>query len=254
MDLALYDPAGGYYRSEEARPGRAGDFLTAPETHPIFGLTLARFVDDVWQGVGRPDPFVVREHGAGDGALAIAILSGLRASRSGLAESSATHRSRWTRAESRPSSTTCPIPASALHPAADDGPFTGLVLANEVADALPVHRVVQRGTELLEVRVGLDGDRFVDLETAPSTPDLFVRLAAEGITLADGQRGEICLAVEAGSPRRRPASTVASPCSSITAIPPPSSTTRSAGATGRCGHMSATRSTTTHTRTSAGRT
>ena len=49
----------------------------------------------------------------------------------------------------------------------------------------------------MEVRVGLDGDRFVDVETAPSTPDLFVRLAAEGVTLADGQSGEICLALDA---------------------------------------------------------
>ena len=146
----------------------------------------------------RPDPFVVREHGAGDGALAIAILTGLRASRSGLAEAI-----RYRPIEVDPRR----VAAFEYHvsdagfgsslQADGDGPFTGLVLANEVADALPVHRVVQRGAELLEVRVGLDGDRFVDVETAPSTPDLFVRLAAEGITLADGQRGEICLALDA---------------------------------------------------------
>ena len=116
-----------------------------------------------------------------------------------------------------------------------DGPFTGLVLANEVADALPVHRVVQRGAELLEVRVGLDGDRFVDVETAPSTPDLFVRLAAEGVTLADGQRGEICLALDDWLAEASPASSAASRSSSTTAIPPPSCTTRSAAATARCG-------------------
>ena len=43
MEMALYDPARGYYRSPDARPGRAGDFLTAPEAHPIFGWTIARF-------------------------------------------------------------------------------------------------------------------------------------------------------------------------------------------------------------------
>ncbi len=85
--------------------------------------------------------------------------------------------------------------AEAVEPA-DDRPVTGIVLANEVLDALPVHRVVQRGDELLEVRVGLDGTRFVDIETAPSTPALFVRLAAEGVTLADGQRAEVCLALD----------------------------------------------------------
>ena len=198
MDLALYDPDGGYYRSRDARPGRAGDFLTAPETHPIFGTTVARFVDDVWQGLDRPNRFVVREHGAGEGALAIAVLAGLRASRSGLAEVI-----RYQPIEVDPRR----VAAFEYHvsdagfgssiEAADDTPFTGLVLANEVADALPVHRVVQRGSELLEVRVGLDGDRFVDVETAPSTPDLFVRLAAEGVSLADGQRGEICLGLDA---------------------------------------------------------
>ena len=48
----------------------AGDFLTAPETHPIFGAAIARQLDEVWQRLGRPEPFVVREHGAGTGALA----------------------------------------------------------------------------------------------------------------------------------------------------------------------------------------
>ena len=44
MALALYDAEGGYYRSDEARPGREGDFLTAPEAHGIFGWALARAV------------------------------------------------------------------------------------------------------------------------------------------------------------------------------------------------------------------
>ena len=197
MALALYDPDGGYYRSDEARPGRAGDFLTAPETHPIFGTTLSRFVDDVWQRLDRPDRFVIREHGAGDGALAIALLTGLRTARSGLAEVI-----RYQPVEVDPRRIAAfeynvsGAGFGAVVQAADDAPFSGLLLANEVADALPVHRVVQRGAELLEVRVGLDGTRFVDVETAPSTPGLFVRLAAEGVTLADGQRGEICLALD----------------------------------------------------------
>ena len=85
MDLALYDPAGGYYRASTARPGRDGDFLTAPEAHPIFGAALSRAVAGAWDRLGRPVPFVLREHGAGTGALAVAILDGLGAERPDLA-------------------------------------------------------------------------------------------------------------------------------------------------------------------------
>jgi len=197
MNLALYDPAGGYYRSGEARPGRGGDFLTAPETHPIFGATMARFVEDTWQRLGRPARFVVREHGAGEGALAIAVLAALRDAGSELI-----HAMCYQPVEVDPRRLAAfedHVSGAGFGAAveqADERPVTGLVLANEVLDALPVHRVVQRGDELLESRVGLDGRRFIDVETAPSTPALFVRLAAEGITLADGQRAEICLALD----------------------------------------------------------
>jgi len=66
-----------------------------------------------------------------------------------------------------------------------------------VLDALPTHRVVQRGAALLEVFVGAGRDGgFTDVEAEPSTPALASRLEAEGVVLADGQRAEICLAVD----------------------------------------------------------
>ena len=69
MELALYDPEDGYYRSAAERPGRTGDFLTAPETHPIFGAAIARQLDEVWHRMGEPASFLLREYGAGSGAL-----------------------------------------------------------------------------------------------------------------------------------------------------------------------------------------
>ncbi len=198
MDLALYDPDGGYYRGGAARPGRDGDFLTAPEAHPIFGAALARAVDEVWQRLGRPDPFVLREYGAGTGTLAAAILDGLEAANSDLARVL-----RYQPVEVEPRRVDAIAGrferAGRADVLVDPGgrePIEGLVLGNEVLDALPVHRVVVRDGVLREVLVGSRDGVFIDVESEPSTPALAGRLAAAGVTLATGQRAEICLAVD----------------------------------------------------------
>src|SRR3954453_5631306 len=87
MERALYDPAHGYYISAVDRPTRAGDFLTAPELHPIFGRTLALQVEEMWQRLGRPAGLVLREYGAGAGGVFVLFLDGLIRSGSPLAES-----------------------------------------------------------------------------------------------------------------------------------------------------------------------
>ena len=207
MALALYDPDGGYYRGAVARPGREGDFLTAPEAHPIFGRALARFVADAWRRLSRPTAFVLREYGAGTGTLALAILDALRADEPELAAvvrydpieveparieaidarlAQAGHH----RAGLEPSTAEPGAPAA-------DTPIVGVVIANEVLDALPTHRVVGRGGRLREVMVGWDDGHFVDVEADPSTAALEARLAAEDIALADDQRAEVCLELDA---------------------------------------------------------
>ena len=202
MDLALYDPDGGYYRAEAARPGRGGDFLTAPEAHPIFGAALERAVVDAWDRLDRPDPFVLREHGAGTGTLALAILDGLAREHPDLA---AVLRYEPVEIEPRrleaiTTRFTAAGRAAALERSDADpagSPITGFVLANEVLDALPTHRVAMRNGRLREVAVGWRDDAFVDIEIEPSTSALAERLDAEGVTLLDGQRAEICLALDA---------------------------------------------------------
>ena len=200
MDLALYDPEGGYYRAGDARPGRDGDFLTAPEAHPIFGAALARAVADAWDRLGRPDPFVLREYGAGTGALAVAILDGTRRERADFATIL-----RYQPIEMEPRrldqiaarlEATGHSEALAGSPAPGDTPVVGMILGNEVLDALPTHRVVVRDGVLREVLVGSRDGAFVDVEADPSTPDLASRLAVDGVTLADGQRAEICLKLD----------------------------------------------------------
>ena len=215
MDLALYDPEGGYYRGDAARPGRDGDFLTAPEAHPIFGAALARGVDEVWQRLGRPDPFVLREYGAGTGTLAAAILDGLEAAGSDLARIL-----RYQPVEVEPRRIDAIVARfkeagrarvlvdRAEHDQIGSESIEGIVLGNEVLDALPVHRVVVRDGVLREVLVGSREGAFVDIESEPSTPGIAARFSvpyltstggmtsAGGVTLAEGQRAEVCLALE----------------------------------------------------------
>lgn len=197
MALALYDPDGGYYRSAEPRPGRGGDFLTAPELHPIFGATLATALEEVWTALGRPNPFVVREHGAGTGALALGVLAGIQdpAVRAAI-------RYEPVEVDERRIAAFEAALAAAGHGdrigrAVAGTPFEGVVLANEVLDALPVHRVRQRGGALRELAVDVGPDRrLVEVEVDPTTPALARRLADEDVTLVDGQTAEVCLEVE----------------------------------------------------------
>jgi SAM-dependent MidA family methyltransferase len=210
MELALYDPKAGYYTGGATGPGRHGDFLTAPEGHPIFGWAIARHLESVWTALDRPPRFVAHEHGAGSGALAAGILDGLRRSRSPLFDAIAYQAvdiapARLDALAARLAEQDLDAPLEPF----DATPAPGAILANELLDALPVHRVEGGpGGGLLERFVTLAGDGgvggapgadaggFATELGPPSTPDLAARLESEGITLEPGQAAEICLAID----------------------------------------------------------
>jgi SAM-dependent MidA family methyltransferase len=199
MELALYDPAAGYYRAGAARPGRDGDFLTAPETHPIFGAALARAMEEAWERLGRPDPFVLREYGAGTGTLALDVLGRLEHAGSPLLDVIRYHpvEVEPRRLEALGGRLGAIGRSEVLVDAgAGTQPIVGVVFGNEVLDALPTHRVVVRDGRLFELLVGSDEGRLVDVEAEPTTPALATRLAREGITLAEGQHAEVCLTLD----------------------------------------------------------
>ncbi len=199
MELALYDPDHGYYVSGGRGPGRTADFLTAPESHPIFGWAVARQVVEVWELLGRPDPFTVREFGAGSGALAAGLIDGLTRAQSPLREviryriaERSSDRDRQVRER------LAAVGATDVLEADDGRPVIGVVLANEVLDALPVHQVLGTAEgNLVErfVELGADG-AFMFADGPPSTPQLVDRLARESIRLAPGQLAEVCLALD----------------------------------------------------------
>ena len=195
MELALYARDVGYYRATEPRPGRDGDFITAPELHPIFGATLATAVDEIWRRMGGPAPFVLRELGAGTGTLAVAILDALREGGSPLLESITYEPVEIDDRRLEAFATRLDAAGHGTrHRTPGGGPIVGVILGNEVLDALPVHRVRRRGDALREIAVDLASDgRLVEVEIVPSTPPVATYLEDAGIDLVDGQTAEFAL-------------------------------------------------------------
>ena len=131
MADALYGPSGFYTLG--GRAGRRGDFITSPEVGPLFGAVVARFLDAEWQRIGRPDPFVVVDAGAGPGTLARSVLA------AGPECSTVMRYVAVDVSESQRSQHPSGIESSATLP---DGPFDGVVIANELLDNLPFRLAV----------------------------------------------------------------------------------------------------------------
>jgi SAM-dependent MidA family methyltransferase len=202
MELALYHPAWGYYRAHQRRPGRPGDFLTAPETHPFFGITLARQLAECWDRLGCPAPFVVREYGAGIGGLAWDIISGLSTETPAcravleyrLVESNP-HRLEQALATFGEAGLGDVVRGETVPAGVEPEPISGVAIANEVADAFGVHRLIWRDGRLREGWVVWNGAGFAEAEgdlspdAAAADPEAMLR--EHRIVLSEGDRIEI---------------------------------------------------------------
>jgi SAM-dependent MidA family methyltransferase len=158
MELALYAPGLGYYSAGAGKFGPTGDFVTAPEMTPLFGRALARQAAQVLAATGGD----ILELGPGSGRLAVDLLRALEGlgqlpDRYRLLEVSADLRARQRALFA--------AEAPELLPRLvwlDQLPerHAGLVLGNEVLDALPVHLVHWTGAGALERGVAVDGETF----------------------------------------------------------------------------------------------
>ena len=162
MELALYAPGMGYYSGGSAKFGGAGDFVTAPEISPLFGRALARQAAQVLELMGNEGGDIL-EFGAGSGKLALELLLELEKlgrlpGRYWILEVSADLRQRQQELfEQR-------APQFALRVAwLEQLPekFNGLMLANEVLDAMPVHIVSWHDAGIFERGVAWDGKGFM---------------------------------------------------------------------------------------------
>lgn len=206
MELALYHPQGGYYTTKDAILGFEGDYVTSAHLGHDFGELLAVQFAEMWEHLGRPNPFALVEMGAGQGLVAVDVLSALQnhfpdcfaALHYQIVEKSdqlrAVQAQRLAPWHGR-------VEWSDLERIPDDS-ITGCLFSNELVDALPVHQVVMAESGLHEIYVTLSDapdESLQEVVDTPSTPRLSDYFAFVGIDLADpqyapGYRTEVHLA------------------------------------------------------------
>ena len=195
MDIALYAPGLGYYSAGAHKLGAGGDFTTAPEISHLFGACVARQCAEVLGALGGGD---ILEIGAGSGRLAADILLRLESlgalpDRYRILDLSADLRERQRRylAQCLPAHL-----AERVHwldqPPSES--FDGLILANEVLDALPVMRFRWYADRVEELGVVIDGERLAwgARPASPVAAEACRRLAKAGGAWDDGYVSEYC--------------------------------------------------------------
>jgi SAM-dependent MidA family methyltransferase len=128
MEAALYHPAYGYYCRPRDPFGKSGDFYTAEQLQPVFGILIAARIREMFRELGSPPDFTVVELGAGRGEMAPAFAE-------------------WRY---------LPIEIGADLPQS----IRGVVFSNEFFDALPVDAATVIDGTPRELRVGIEGGRF----------------------------------------------------------------------------------------------
>lgn len=172
MREALYGP-GGFY--ERPPIGARGHFVTSPHVHPIFSRLVGAAIEELWGAIGRPDPFRLVEAGAGDGTMGRELVEGY--GRAGIVlEYSAVEAGAGAR-----EALTGLTPRVAGRLGELEPLEPGVLVANELLDNLPFRRTRRRGSELVEVCVGMDGDRLVEVETAIDAELLAAPPLEEGV-------------------------------------------------------------------------
>jgi SAM-dependent MidA family methyltransferase len=176
MEAALYDPDEGYYNARAAI-GFEGDYLTAPDLGQHFGRSFARAFADQWTLLGKPATWDLVEAGAGRGTLLRDVLTSLERERPDAARGvrpAIVEVSQRLRAEQSSA-----LDGRDLRWASDPhalAPISGVLYANEILDAFPVHVLARTEDGISEAFVDEKDGRLVETLRAPSSPDLRYRV------------------------------------------------------------------------------
>jgi SAM-dependent MidA family methyltransferase len=201
MEAALYDPEGGYYTSGRDPIGPAGDFMTSPDVHSVFGRMIGRQLIELFESAGAGGPVTLVEMGAGRGNLIGDILEEIRRVNPTLFDrigAAVIERSPAMVARQREGIAARGLAGKivwsdrldSLRPGAG---ITGCLISNELVDAFPVHRVVMTEEGLKEIYVAVRGGRLAEAIREPSTPELRAYFDRVRVGLVAGQKAEVNL-------------------------------------------------------------
>lgn len=194
MELALYHPDYGYYARGNV-PGKAGDFITSPCVHKVFGATLALQVLEAYELLNRSKNFVILEAGAGAGYLALDILEYL--SLKGfhfpyyIVEPFSALRAFQEQTLSRYLSQVNWFKSFEELPL-----FEGIFICNELFDALPVHLIEKKGEDLFEIWVEFKEKEVTEKFEKLTDPEILKRVYPYFPRWPEGYRTEVCLRAE----------------------------------------------------------
>ncbi len=194
MELCLYHPEYGYYTRGNL-PGKRGDYLTSPCVHKVFGATLALQILEIFKLLDKPSDFVIVEAGAGQGYLALDILSYL---------SQKEYFFKYYIIEPLPilkaiqEETLSEFKSQVMWYESLEKvpPFCGVFLCNEFFDAFPVHLIQKEEDRLMEIWVSVERGNIKEFLGELEEPQILKIVNPYSNFWIDGYRTEVNLRAE----------------------------------------------------------
>ncbi|MCK5390819.1 MAG: SAM-dependent methyltransferase [Deltaproteobacteria bacterium] len=200
MEFALYHTDYGYYSSGNSRIGKEGDFYTSPHVHKSFGSVIGNFIIKSFDLIQQESLSII-ELGAGKGVLALDILNHIKINNPKqyaqttyyLAE-----QSNYSQNESKKtlSGHSNKIKWLSSLDEVESGKVAGVVISNELLDALPFHRLKITNGNLTETFVTLEDGDLAETTDKPSVPELGKYFSGIDMNFREDQEFEVNLRAE----------------------------------------------------------
>jgi SAM-dependent MidA family methyltransferase len=200
MELALYHPTYGYYSSGKTNIGKEGDFYTSSNVHKSFGSVIGNFTIKSLDLIDEESLSIV-ELGAGKGTLALDVLNHLKNNSPKQYDRTTYYlieQSDYSRNESKKalSSHIEKVKLFSSLAELENENIHGVVISNELMDALPFHRLRISNGKLSEIFITLENEGFLEIIDNPSTPELEKYFSRIDVDFRGDQEFEVALRAE----------------------------------------------------------